>query len=496
LGAYLEHARQSTRRGTVDEMWMDAATGRPAFNTATPESTNNAVYHRRYVKEFDWATYYVEGPHQTGLRQNAADPLTGRTLSAAWIGRSTAGINDYSERSYTAMAMAQARYFRDRVIFSGGLRRDSLDQEQIGSKRDPVTNIIVQAANAAESLAGTSYTRDTNITTRTAGAVLKAASWLSLIGNYADNVQPASGPRGFVMPSSGEPGALLTAEAPKGVGRDVGMGLRLFDGRVVARAVYFETESRNNSTTFSTDTIDTNQRILDALRAAGRIPQAEYDKRTTVAGIGLFDFVSTGYEFELTANPVKSLRLRASYSISEPIQNNIYREWIAWDAQNVRWLATVNTTGVTTSQNRTIAQEVASYQTAIRDATASDGLGTLGNRRHKVSVFARHDLDWLGVKGAYLGGGYRHQSKMFTGVNSVRARMYGNSFSRVDAMLGCRLRLKQKFLHDLTVQLDAQNVFNMRRPLITRYFDDLGQVVKRQVVQSPATWQLSASAKF
>lgn len=496
LGAYLEHARVSTQRGTFDEMWLDAVTGRPAFNTATPESANNAVYHRRYVKESEWASYYVDGPQQTGLRQNAADPLTGRTLSAAWIGRSTAGINDYQERTFTAMAMAQARYFQDRAIFSGGVRRDSVDQDQVGSKRDSVTNIIVHAANATESLAGTSYSRDTNITTRTAGAVLKATPWLSVIGNYADNIQPVSGARGFVMPPTGEPGALLTAEAPKGVGRDLGLGLRLFEGRLVARAVHFETESKNNSTTFSTETIDINLRVLDALRSAGRIPQSEYDKRTTVAGIGLFDFKSTGYEFEMTANPVKSIRIRASYSTSEPVQSNIYREWQAWDAQNVRWLSTLNTTGITTSQNRTVAQEVAAYQAAIREATASDGLGTLGNRRDKVSLFGRHDLDWTGWKGAYVGGGYRHQSKMFTGVNSVGASMYGNSYWRADAMVGYQLRLKHMHLQDITVQLDAQNVFNLHRPLVTRYLDDLGLVVKRQVVQSPTSWQLSVKAGF
>lgn len=497
VGAYFEYGRTATKRDTADEIWMDAATGRPAFNTGTPESSNNAVYHRRYVTEGDWGSYYVDGPNRIGLLQNVTDPLTGRTLSAAWVGRSTAGINDYSDSSLTAMAVAQARYFGDRLIISGGLRRDETKQEQIGSKRDPVTNIIIHADSAADSLAGTAYTRDTDVVTKTGGFVFKATPWLSLIGNYADNIQPVSGARGFVMPATGEPGALVTAEAPEGVGRDIGLGLRLFDGKVTGRAVYFETQSRNNSSTFSTATVDGNLRILDALRTAGRITQADYDKRTTIAGIGLFDYDATGFEFEVTANPAKYLRIRASYSISDPVQSNIYPEWLAWDKQNVAWLATVDTTGVVTSlSSRTIAQEVAAYQAEISEATASDGLGTLGNRRHKVSIFARHDLGWMGWKGAYVGAGYRHQSKMFTGVNSTGDFLYGNSYGRADAMAGYTINLKKKYLRRITLQLDVQNVLNEHSPLVTRYLDDAGLIVKRQVVQAPITWQFSTKLHF
>jgi iron complex outermembrane receptor protein len=497
IGAYVEYSRTSILRDTSDEIWLDATTGRPAFNTATPESANNAVYRRRYVTEGDWASYHLDGPNRVGLPRNVTDPLTGRTLTAAFVGRSTAGINDLSDRTLTGMAVAQARYFSDRLILSGGLRRDEARQTQIGSKRDPVSNIIIHADGAADSLAGTAYTRDTNVNTKSGGLVFKVTPWLSLIGNYADNIQPVSGARGFVMPPSGEPGALAMAVAPEGVGKDAGVGLRLFDGRLVARAVYFETQSRYNSSTFSTATVDGNRRILDALRTAGRITQADYDKRTTIAGIGLFDYDATGFEFEVTVNPAKYLRIRANYSITDPIQSNIYPEWLAWDAQNVAWLATVNTAGVITSQSsRTIAQEVAAYQAEIAEATASDGLGTLGNRRHKVSLFARYDLGWMGWQGAFVGTGYRHQSKMFTGVNSTGDSRHGNSFGRADAMAGYTFSLKKKHLRYLTLQLDVQNVLNQHAPLVTRYLDDAGLIVKRLVVQSPITWQLSTKLQF
>lgn len=495
-GVYAEYVYQSTDQGAYDEMWLDDKTGKAAFNTGTPESANNAVYRRRYIKEYDWASYYVDGPNRTGLYRNITDPTnTGRTLSGAWVGRSTAGIYDYNDETLTVMIMAQARYFNDRLILSGGIRRDEDKQRQVGTKRDPVTNQIVQAASAAESLAGTSYTRRTIKSTKTAGFVYKMMPALSFIGNYADNIQPRSNSSTFVMPASGEPGALVEAETPKGVGRDIGLRLSLFNGAISLRAVFFETQSKNNATTFSTGTIDTNTRILDALNSAGRITRAEYDKRMTVAHDGLFDYESTGYEFELTANPTRYLRIRANYSITNPIQSNIYREWIAWDKQNVQWLSTVDTSGIITVNNRTIPQEIAYYQDLMGESTASDGVGTLGNRRDKVSVFTRLDLACVGLRGAYIGGGYRHQSKMFTGVGSAGQSIYSNSYWRADVMAGYALRLKNKFIKRITLQLDVDNVFNEHDPLITRYRDD-SLAVKRLVVQAPITWQLSANIDF
>lgn len=322
--AYIEQTCQIVKHGTFDEMWGDAVTGRHAFNTASPGGTNNAVYLHRDVTNSNWASYYVERPNRMGLLRNVTDPLIGRTLSVARIGWSTAGIKECRERTLTATTQARTRNIYDHLIVSGGFRRDQVKQDQVRPKWDPTTNVIALADDETDSLAGTSYSRRTNAVTQ-----------LSALGNYADNVQAVGGARGYIMPPSGEPGALLTAEAPKGFGGDVGLGLRLFDGRLAARAVCFETQSKNDSTTFSTETTDTNTRILDALRSDGRITQAQFNKRTTVVGIGLFDFVSTGNEFEITANPSKLLRRQTSHSLSDPVQSNTYSEWLGWDAQNL-----------------------------------------------------------------------------------------------------------------------------------------------------------------
>lgn len=156
------------------------------------------------------------------------------------------------------------------------------------------------------------------------------------------------------------------------------------------------------------------------------------------------------------------------------------------------WLSRLNTAGLATSANRTIAQEIAYYQDLLRQTTATDGVSNLGARRQKVSLFGRYNLPWERLKGVYVGGGYLHQSKMFVGVDSAGRNIYGNSYWRADAMAGYSHRLEKG--RALSLQLNVKNVFNKHDPLVSRY--TTAGAITRWIVQPPTTWQLTTTFEF
>jgi hypothetical protein len=131
-------------------------------------------------------------------------------------------------------------------------------------------------------------------------------------------------------------------------------------------------------------------------------------------------------------------RLQGSVAHTDAVEENMFLEWKAWQKQIEAWLATRNTAGVVSSTARTVQQELALIQERIADDTARDGATRLGNRRYKVSMFTRYNLPFERLKGAYIGGGYRHQSKMFAGYSTAGQVEYGNSFSNLDLLAGYR----------------------------------------------------------
>jgi len=490
VGVYYDYSHSYLGYAGASEIWVDAATGAPAFNT-TPENSYNRVYRRRYVTENAWSTYYADTPFKTGLLKNVTDPVTGRTLSSAWVGSSTGGIYESYTDQKTLMAAGQAYYFSNRLVLAGGVRRDSITTHQLGTKRDSVTGQIVQAHTDEEATGGTTCTYQNICRTKTLGAVYHVMPWFSLSANYSDNIQPAAG--SLVLPPSGLPGQLVPAELPRGVGKDYGVTFTLFDGRLSLRALYFDTESRYNRTTFSTHVRDANTLILDTLLAEGLITQSEYDTRNNVGTTGQYSYKSTGYEFEATANITKNFRLQSKYSVTDAVQSDMFLEWKAWDKQNVQWLSKFDTKNIVcTGDTATIAEEVAYYQSEIATDTASDGVQNLGSRRYKVSVFGRYDLPWEKLKGVYVGGGYYHQSKIFTGVDTAGKPVYGNSYWRADVMAGYRFKYRKG--RTASIQLNIKNVFNQHDPLVNRYNDN--GTITRWVIQDPISWQVTTNIDF
>lgn len=483
LAALGEYEKAVVNTNTYREFWIDSATGLPAFNTATPENAQNNVWRRTYPIEHHWATYYVDGPTKSGgLLNNVRDPITGRTLSSAWLRQGLPGENHTTRKS--GMIVAQARYFNGRLIAAGGLRKDEIDDRRIATWRDPGTNLQSLARHLPDDEISNSGR------THTYGLVYHVTPQVSLYYNRSNNISlPARNAE--ILPASGEPGDPLPAPAPEGEGEDFGVGVSLLQNRIYAKATYYETAGRQQSTTSPARVRGSNTAILDALLSAGLISQSERDRRTDVGGQGLYDHASKGWEVQVTANPTNNWRLQANYALADAVEENKFTEWLNWEKLSTAYFSRFNQNLVLANGN-TLREEILDYQGELRAQTEAVGIGKLGNRRHKVSVVTRYTLTNGWLRGAYVGGTYRHQSKMFSGLDANGNVVYTNSFWRSDFLAGYAVRgLKD---HKLSFQLNVFNVFNKHDPLITRFADD-GSVF-RYVVQPPTTWRLIMNFEY
>jgi outer membrane receptor protein involved in Fe transport len=498
VATLLEYEKTFTGSATYREMWTDAATGLPAFNSQA-ENTANIAYRRTYPIEGDWATYQLSGPGRGGLFNNVRDPITARTLSSAWFPSSGTSPREIYTTQKAGMIAGQARYFGGRLIFAAGLRRDELDERSIGRRRDARTGEWIVARDPATAdPAQRAFTASNVGRNETAGVVWHATKWLSAFYNQANNIALPS--RGATrLPDDGTPGNPIPVDPPRGTGRDFGLAFDLFGGALYARATYYTTAGEGQTTTPPSPAVDANVRIMDALRTAGRISQAERDARVLTGTQGRFDHKSEGVELQVTANATRAWRFQANYSYTDAKEENLFPEWLAWHRQNVRFLAGVNTAGVVTSAARTIAEEVNFYLTTnagLNEYTENDGGTKLGARRHKVNFFTRYSFASGWLRGAYLGGGVNYQSKLFTGLDPADREVWSPSYWRADAVAGYTVRGLRRD-RKLSFQLNVYNLFDERDALIVRYsWETGGQRPFRTVPQPPTTWRFTTNLEF
>jgi hypothetical protein len=486
----------------MGEKWLDAGTGLGAFNTGSPENVQNNVWRRRYIVEGDWAGYYNDATNRAGLR-SMTDPVTGRIIDAAWVTMNAGSPSETYSTRKAQMIAGQARYFGGRLLVAGGLRRDTLDEYLQARMRDLVTNQFVMARNPDDAPGSSRWDKFSG-RTMTAGVVYHLTPRVSLYYNQADNLslparrQTALGPEGLPGDEN-----LVSVSPPVGKGRDIGVGVSLLDGRIHTRWTYYETSGERLSSTAPVQPRNVNTRIVDALQAAGVITAAERDFRNTVGSHGLFDHETSGLEAQITANLARNWRVQFSYALTKASESNRMTEWVVWDKQNVAWLEKLDAANPNISvfdimtSARSIRDDLEFMRTTnngLYESTQDFGDHKYGNRRHKVSVFTRYDLPFEKVKGAYIGGGYRHQSKMFAGFDTSEQPQYTNSYWYADALAGYKFR-KLFGVRMVSLQLNVTNVFDNRKPLVLRLSDD-GQNVFRDVIPRPLTWKMTTNIDF
>ncbi|HTO02648.1 MAG TPA: TonB-dependent receptor plug domain-containing protein [Opitutus sp.] len=157
----------------------------------------------------------------------------------------TGGAQNSLKVQRTQGAVLQSHLLGGRLVTTFGLRRDEVETKAGVEARLMPDGKSHDFAWARQWEPGP-YQRNTG-DTKTMGAVLKLTSWLSVHGNKSDSFIPADSAidlHGRFLPN------------PQGKGKDYGLSLQLFDGKLHIRANEFEVLTENdrsgNSSTLAT----------------------------------------------------------------------------------------------------------------------------------------------------------------------------------------------------------------------------------------------------
>ncbi len=499
LAGMFESSDVTNRTTQGPEILVNSATRVPILNAAAPENGQNFLYRRRYVTASEPASWYA------GSRFDSRPIAVGATNYVPRL-ITNANANGAIRSIESLMLATQSRFFNGRLIFTGGLRRDRVNITPFQNARiaatDPRVASGAKIANEYELLGeDPANKRHYEFDTFTAGAVLGLVKGVSAFYNESNNNgAPQTNRR--MLPDSSLP------VPPEGKGRDYGMIMNFFDGRLFARATAFNTDSKNDPTVRDNAFIVAHRRIVTAYRDNALITQAEADTRFLNSYLGDFmsDLSTHGYEFELKANPTKNWTLTASYSYTKLKRSNLGQDWYPWFAEQKAYYGKFPSTLVTTA-NIPISTEVAQIETGVANLFALNELG-YNNRPHKANAFVRYSFSEGKLKGWFAGSGVRWQDNNVLqrelvgfdalGKDILGKILYGPEIFNVDALLGWSTRLKSSPLgHGTTLraQLNIANLFDSERIQVIR-LNRVGDGYWRVVPREPRSFRLSVSLGF
>ena len=431
-----------------------------AISTATnPEAAANQPWRRRYVTEGDFSTYYAGDPTQT----IPSFTIGANTYHSHFAARTRSNSHTIQE-AHSLMLAAQSFWLRDRLVTTLGYRVDPIefqtyDQARISDPRDPRYTSGRFALNEWD-FNGAIAVNKYRPKTFTAGAVLHVLPRLSVFYNESKNSGTPRLDR-TVLPTG------KTPPPTEGLGHDVGLMIDVLgDDRLFFRFGAFETRQTKdaaiipdglsvNTSTSLGGTAMVN--IYNVLLAAGRITQAQFDSELKFYNAATIDAVTKGWEAEFIANPTKTLTLRLGVSYSERKRENFFEEiygyfaewepkWRAAAAGDATLLAAVN-------------QQLANAHENI-DAMAALQNSGFGTRPYKANLTARYRFTEGRLKGAFVGGAGRYQSRNLTRISQLNGReIWGTPTVFADTFAGYRFTVPGRKI-PMSVQLNIRNMFN------------------------------------
>jgi iron complex outermembrane recepter protein len=500
--------------------------------SADPIAIANGVLRRRYASPLDVAGFHV--PDWREYPELSWTHPTRGKITTGWV---TEGENLRTARQFSYLFAAQSRFLRNRLVLTAGYREDKATDYVYGQMR--VRPPGWEASNGLLAL-NRDDIRETETTgpTRTLGGVLHVLSWASLYGNSSTNFGP---PRGNVV----GPDA-VTPPNTAGEGLDAGIKLEILGGKVFVDLGYFDTAS-NNVAEVLTMNLNTAESIrgaynavfpilgnpvgapplfnssdpaaVEALKAAFPMLRPVYS-----ANADLLDQASRGYEARLTANPLRGLRMRATFSKTERERENLFRYTLPMSKQLRAFVADlqaknpgVNVGGLTSTASPTTTVGGWLDNLDERLDNAIDSLSNnFGGGRLNANLTASYDFPGaLKAWGATLS--VRYRSGAYVGAYEIReggvsggdlvdsVQLFGDSTTDYD--LGLRYRVRWKWLRATRAmfQLNVSNLLDETEPIVRRVRTQIiapGAAAPTEFVPSsyfirlPRSWNLSARFDF
>lgn len=442
------------RPGGPNSNYFTAANHVPVASYLDPWSSN--VKERGYVDPG-----MLDIPDQT-IRGNSAFALKQELKNQSWTGNE-------SERD-SWMFATQSRFWNERIVALFGWRHDEskgwsstqVTQPGTGEVTGFIMNSVpnnVSDLNPRGITEGDTFTR---------GVVFHALpNLVSLYYNQASNFQGNAVAEVFGVNNN-----LALIGNREGEGKDAGVKLFLFDGKLNATIGWYETGDVNQAISVNGLYAVYMDGIEDAIHTATNAPGTPIDVGGTAAlpQRDSRDFTSTGIEVEITANPTRNLRITANLYKADTENSNLM-PWVQRyiEDNRARWESRPNDPidQVTYGQGiaATVGQVVDQIDAQLVTDLASEGQRPVRDREYTVNLFGTYTFEDSSVlRGFAIGLGAQHR-----GPSLLAYRVYTDggpaftpAYTQYNAMLSYRRKLSDKV--NLRVQLNVDNLLDELDP--------------------------------
>lgn len=411
----------------------------------------------------------------------------------------------------THMFATQSHFWHDRLVALLGWRRDST--KSFGSVQvvDPITGEVTgytrNTVPNGVSVLSPSGVSEGNTFTR--GLVVHALpNLLSFYYNEANNFQIRATAEVFGERNNQQP-----VGNRQGEGQDAGLRLNLFHGSVSARAGWYRTADVNQALSLNGVYQVYINGIWDGIfNATGAVGQPKVVGGTAnLAQADSRDFTSQGVEFEVTANPIRQLRLTVNFSRGNAINTNILPFLQAYVAANrAEWARNsavrINQAGFANTA-ATVGAVLTQIDNQLLADLASNGQRPIRDRKYSGNAFANYTFANEGLlKGWGLGAGvnYRGPALLAYRVFTDGKPAFTPVYTSFNAVASYRKRLSKRL--NLTVQLNVQNLLNDLKPqavaggeppnLATNTLPLIDGVAYAIQLPEPRRYALSATLEF
>ncbi len=332
---------------------------------------------------------------------------------------------------------------------------------------------------------------------RNFGIVARPLKWLTLFFNRSTTFDLNTGkydPFGNAVPGAA------------GTGKDFGVRFDLLADRVALRINRYETNlgpkgAGNPFNSFQDIFSNIENRVRDLAPNLPTINVTDGNRRGfQTAGRANYvinsDSDSSGYEVELNVTPLPNWNIRVNGAISEAIDSNIGKPWIAWAAARLPvWQSLVATNGEVDAAGKAMTWKTAPisatnpergtveqfYNSALMGQTiafmeAADGRAAASARPARGNLISNFKFTEGRLKGVNVGGAVRWRSAPIIGYGTKLSatgsplldldRAYkGREELYCDVLLGYRGRMPAFGGFAYRLQLNVRNVLNENAPV-------------------------------
>ena len=438
------------------------------------------------ITRVNFIDFQSPNPADRSQMDSRSATLSGTLLGAPGFGVESGQANvSWSASRNTvksAIFATQSSFLKERLWFTGGLRRDTVVNQAPSVVRDATSR---EYLGVNYNLPDAPMVGDT---TKSFGAVYHLGRGVSVFTNQSDNFAVQASSLLF-----GETGSNAFSGNTKGRGRDVGIRSKLLDGRVNLSLGYYKT-SQNGQYFFPPGTYGSLINI---------IWQSLGQSHPLLVGGELQDLKTQGLEFEVTANPLKNLRVSFNYSRANRYsQERPYAHLLGYVNQHKDlWLSPANADrpSTNTSFGATVRDVWSTFEQTYANDTVTNGRMPFALRPENANTFARYDIRTGVLKGLAVGGGANWRGPMVLGYanNDSSRQVRGYEQIYVNGMLAYEHRLFGRY--NVNLQLNVDNLLNFDDLYPRRYYwygDAQGPSMTYQYSYLVRRWSLTSNVRF